>query len=152
MVYCVYSLESPQWDDSNENTQHTLMSKKIKKISLLSPPPLTWRYIQPSLAGTTPVSNKFSWSQLTFDCTCKHWKKDQKLLREVKTDEEQELRHSTLVNAFFHCIALFVAINIENCYPNFSEFSDIYLVYKAFLSCFISQITKKYNVRRHNWH
>ena len=32
MVYCVYSLESPQWGDSNENTQHTFMSKKIEKI------------------------------------------------------------------------------------------------------------------------
>ena len=25
MVYCVFSLESPQWGDSNENTQHTFM-------------------------------------------------------------------------------------------------------------------------------
>ena len=31
MVYCVYSLESPRWGDSNENTQYTFMSKKIEK-------------------------------------------------------------------------------------------------------------------------
>ena len=34
MVSCVYSLESPRWGDSNENTQHTFMLKKIKKRSL----------------------------------------------------------------------------------------------------------------------
>ena len=39
MVYCVYSLESPRYGDSNENTQHTFMLKKIEKISLLA-----WRY------------------------------------------------------------------------------------------------------------
>ena len=30
MVYCVFSLESPQWGDSNENAQHTFMLKKSK--------------------------------------------------------------------------------------------------------------------------
>ena len=60
MVYCVYSLESPRWGDSDENTQHTFILKKIEKISILSL--LTWRYDQPSLARTTPVSNWFSWS------------------------------------------------------------------------------------------
>ena len=55
IVYCVYSLESPQRGDSNENTQHTFMLKKTEKISLLNL--LTWRYNQPSLARTTPVSN-----------------------------------------------------------------------------------------------
>ena len=38
MVYCVYSLELPRWGDSNENTQYTFMSKKIKKnISIMLP-------------------------------------------------------------------------------------------------------------------
>ena len=54
-VYCVYSLESPQWGDSYEYTQHTFMLKKIEKISLLCL--LTWLHYQPSLARTTPVSN-----------------------------------------------------------------------------------------------
>ena len=54
MVCCVYSLESPRWGDSNENTQHTCMLKKIKKPSLLSL--LTWRYNQP-LTRTALVSN-----------------------------------------------------------------------------------------------
>ena len=31
MVCCVYSLESPQWGDSNENKQYTIMLKKIEK-------------------------------------------------------------------------------------------------------------------------
>ena len=31
MVYCVYSLQSPRWGDSNENTQHTFMFKKLKR-------------------------------------------------------------------------------------------------------------------------
>ena len=37
MVYCVYSLESPQRGDSNENTTHRFMLKKIDNyfISLL---------------------------------------------------------------------------------------------------------------------
>ena len=60
MVYCVYSLESPRWGDSNENTQHTFILEKIEKISILSL--LTWRCKKPSLAQTTPVSNIFSWS------------------------------------------------------------------------------------------
>ena len=52
MVCCVYSLESSHWGDSNENTQHTFMLKKIKKISLWSL--LTWCYNQPSLVPTSP--------------------------------------------------------------------------------------------------
>ena len=32
MVCCVYSLESPQWGDSNENTQRTIILQKIEKI------------------------------------------------------------------------------------------------------------------------
>ena len=53
MVYCVYSLESPRWGDSNENTQDTFMLKKIKKkISLLCH--LTWRYDQHSIARNNP--------------------------------------------------------------------------------------------------
>ena len=35
MACCVYSLESPKWGDSNENTQHTFMLMKIENISLL---------------------------------------------------------------------------------------------------------------------
>ena len=31
MVYCVCILESPQWGDSNENTQHTFILKKTEK-------------------------------------------------------------------------------------------------------------------------
>ena len=42
MVYCVCSLESPRWGDSNENTQHTLMLEKLEKISLLGI--LSWHY------------------------------------------------------------------------------------------------------------
>ena len=30
-VYCVYSLESPLWGDSTENTQHTFMLEKLKE-------------------------------------------------------------------------------------------------------------------------
>ena len=37
MVYCVYSLESPQWGDSIENTQHTVILKKIKEILIIAP-------------------------------------------------------------------------------------------------------------------
>ena len=66
MVCCVQSLESPRWGNSNENTQHTFMLKKIEKISVLN---LTWRYNQPSLAWTTPVSNSFSRSH---NCSS-HW-------------------------------------------------------------------------------
>ena len=45
MVYCVYSLESPRWGDSNEYTQYTFILKKIEKTSLLYH--LTWRIINP---------------------------------------------------------------------------------------------------------
>ena len=38
MAYCVYSLDSPQWGNSNENTQHTFM--KIKKNIPRMPPDL----------------------------------------------------------------------------------------------------------------
>ena len=60
-VYCVFSLESPQWGDSNENTQYTFILKKVEKIPLLYL--LASRYFQPSLARTIPVSNIFTWSQ-----------------------------------------------------------------------------------------
>ena len=42
LVYCVYSLELPQWGDSIENTQFTFMLKKIVQISIFCL--LTWRY------------------------------------------------------------------------------------------------------------
>ena len=48
------------------NTQHTFMLKKLEKISLLSL--LTWRYNQPSLARTTPVSIPKVFEPLKFDC------------------------------------------------------------------------------------
>ena len=35
MVNCVYQLESPRRNDSNENTQHTFMLKKIDNTYLL---------------------------------------------------------------------------------------------------------------------
>ena len=57
MVNCVYALESPRWGDSNGNTQYTFMSKKIDKLSLLCL--MTWLYIKPTMARTTPVSNTF---------------------------------------------------------------------------------------------
>ena len=67
IVFCVYSLESPRLGDSNENTQHTFMLKKIEKMSLLCL--LTWRYYKDSLARTAPVSNIFSW----FQRGSRHW-------------------------------------------------------------------------------
>ena len=42
MVYCVYSSESPLLGDSNENTQHTFILKKIEDIPIM-PPDLTLR-------------------------------------------------------------------------------------------------------------
>ena len=33
-IYCMLSVELPQWGDSNENTQHTFMLKKIENLSL----------------------------------------------------------------------------------------------------------------------
>ena len=52
MAYYVYSLESRR-GHSNENTQYTIMLKKIEKISLLCL--LTRRYDKHSLALTTPI-------------------------------------------------------------------------------------------------
>ena len=40
MVCCLYSLVSPQWGNSNENTQNTFMLKKIDNISLFMSPDL----------------------------------------------------------------------------------------------------------------
>ena len=54
MVYCVFSLDSPRWGDSNKYTQYTFMLKKIKNAFSLCL--LTWRYDSHSLAQTTPVS------------------------------------------------------------------------------------------------
>ena len=34
MEYCVYTLESPRWGDTNENTKYTFMFKKIENMSL----------------------------------------------------------------------------------------------------------------------
>ena len=42
MVYCVFSLESPRWGDSNENTQHTFMLKKWKITPILPPDLELW--------------------------------------------------------------------------------------------------------------
>ena len=36
-VCCVFSLESPHWGDSNENTQYTVFNIKKKKITLNYP-------------------------------------------------------------------------------------------------------------------
>ena len=60
-VYCVYSLESPRWGNSNENTQHTSMVKKIEKISIFCI--MTLPYDEHSLARTTPISKIFPYFQ-----------------------------------------------------------------------------------------
>ena len=70
-VYCVFSLESPQWGDFNENTQHTFMLQKIKEI-LIKPPDLA---LSSTLIGSNypcfklifMVSKVFE--PLKFDCT-----------------------------------------------------------------------------------
>ena len=36
-VFCVYSLESPQWGDSSENTHITFILAKLKDITIMSP-------------------------------------------------------------------------------------------------------------------
>ena len=62
MVYCVYSLESRWWGDSNENTQHTFMLKKIEEIPLGITPPylaLWWTRI----SSNYPCLEHISWSQ-----------------------------------------------------------------------------------------
>ena len=41
MVYCVTSLESPQWGDSNENTQNTFTVKENQDDTLIMPPGLS---------------------------------------------------------------------------------------------------------------
>ena len=53
----MYSLESPRWGDSNENTQYTFMLKKIEKIPLLCL--LPWLYNKFLMAETAPISNNF---------------------------------------------------------------------------------------------
>ena len=40
MVYCVYSLESPRWGDSNENTRHNFMLQDNRKYISIIPPGL----------------------------------------------------------------------------------------------------------------
>ena len=75
MVYCVYSLESPYWGDSNENTQNTFMLKKIKEI-LIMPPDLALLSTitgsnYPCLELIFMVPKVFE--PLKFDCsTCPH--------------------------------------------------------------------------------
>ena len=51
MIYCVFSLESPRWGDSNENSQHTFMLKKIgKNIPIMPPNLVLW---------LTPISSSY---------------------------------------------------------------------------------------------
>ena len=40
MVYCMYSLESPHWGDSNENTQQPFSVKENRKDITIMPPDL----------------------------------------------------------------------------------------------------------------
>ena len=61
MVCYMYSLESPRWGDSIENTQHTFMLEIIEKISIICR--LTRRSDKHSVARTTPVSNIFHGSE-----------------------------------------------------------------------------------------
>ena len=67
IVNCMYSSESHQWGNSNENTQHTFILRKIENISLWCF--LIWRHDLNSLARTTSVSNIFSW----FQRCSSHW-------------------------------------------------------------------------------
>ena len=72
MVCCVYSLESPQWGDSNEDTQHTFMEKIQRNIFIL-PGLALWLTIissnYPWLEHTFMVSKVFE--PLKFDCITK---------------------------------------------------------------------------------
>ena len=55
-VYCVFSLESPQWGDSNENTQYTI-SKYKKKLILNYPKSATMEFVPRDLK----TSSKQPW-------------------------------------------------------------------------------------------
>ena len=44
-VYCVFSLESPHWGDSNENTQYTIFNIK-KKITKIIPNLQLWDFFK----------------------------------------------------------------------------------------------------------
>ena len=77
IVFCVYSLESPNRGDSNEYNQHTIIVKEIKKY-------LNYRYLLPDLApwltlsgSNYPCLEQFSmvpkmFEPLKFDCMYKH--------------------------------------------------------------------------------
>ena len=48
---CMYSLELPHRGDSNEYTQHTIIVKKIERLSFLA-----WQHDYPSVARTILAS------------------------------------------------------------------------------------------------
>ena len=69
-VYCVYSLESPHWGDSNENTKYTIFNIK-KKITLDYPKSAAMGYFSRGLKDEfeTAMVNKLSvFKPLKFYC------------------------------------------------------------------------------------
>ena len=77
-VYCVYSLESPHWGDSIENTQHTVMLRKIKEIFIMPPDLVLLSTLNgsnyPCLELNFMVPKVFE--PLKFDCieVCQAWR------------------------------------------------------------------------------
>ena len=71
-VYCLYSLESPQWGNSNENTQHTYMLEKLRDIPIMPPVLALWltlissNYMYPCLEHLFLVPKVFK--PLKFNC------------------------------------------------------------------------------------
>ena len=57
MVNCLFSLESPRWGDSNENTQKTFMLKYREDISIMPPHLALW---------LTLISSNYPWLEHIF--------------------------------------------------------------------------------------
>ena len=73
MVCCVYSLESPRWGNSHENTQHTFMFKKIERYPYNASWPGAMIITHYSLAWTTHLEHIFMvikvFTPLKFNCS-----------------------------------------------------------------------------------
>ena len=145
MVYCMYSLEWPRWGDSNENTQHSFMLKKIKKIPIMRPDLALWLTLissnYPSLEHIFSVQKMFE--PLKF--YCKHTCDISRFRRELPIWSLSSRSHTRETKPpderFFQCHFSRTVFQSEH----FIVYGSIYLANKLFTASKVSDIY------RSNW-
>ena len=121
-VYCVFSLESPHWDDSNEYTQYTIFNMNMENTLNYTKSVAMWIYPRDSRTSSKqPWQMRHQcwshWSSTVLDKSLSHWLMPQTKLLLVIHRQDNKLYFQKYCKTFkFHelFLASFMWKNIGN--------------------------------------